>query len=169
MVENWKPIPGYEGRYEVSDFGRVKSVSFLQRYLLRNGKEAYRWTRERILATQVQNSGYTLVHLHLANQRKAYTVHTLVALVFLPERPTPKHEVNHKDGAKANCAAANLEWVTSAANKRHAVRFGLNKQAVRVTDPATGMTYSSIAQAAKQARKSPRTVRATFRREECQT
>lgn len=126
-TEIWKPIPGYEGRYEVSDLGRVKSVSFLQRYLLRNGKEAHRWTCERILATQPNNRGYLLVHLHLNNARRAYTVHTLVALVFLPERPTPAHEVNHKDGVKANCAASNLEWATRSENHKHAYRTGLRQ------------------------------------------
>lgn len=127
-MEQWRDIPGFEGRYQVSDLGRVKSLPFMQRYLLRNGQEAYRRTRERCLATQVQNSGYTIVHLHLNNVRKAHTVHTLVALAFLPERPTPKHEVNHKNGVKGDCTVQNLEWVTRSENHRHAFATGLRKK-----------------------------------------
>lgn len=46
MVEQWRDIPGYEGRYQVSDLGRVMARPFMQRYLLRNGEEAFRRTRD---------------------------------------------------------------------------------------------------------------------------
>jgi hypothetical protein len=106
----------------VSDSGRVKSSSFMQRYLLRNGREAFRRTRERILAQQTQNSGYQLVHLHLDGKRTAFTVHRLVAEAFVAgSGPT----VNHKDGVKANCAASNLEWATWSENHKHAWATGL--------------------------------------------
>lgn len=164
--ETWKPVPGYEGRYEVSDQGRVRSVSFAQRYLLRNGKEAFRRTKPRLLATQLQNGGYVIVHMHFNNQGRARTVHRLVALAFLPEQPALLHEINHVNGNKQDNRAVNLEWLVRRDNHLHAVRLGLNKQAVPVTDPSTGVRYPSIAQAAKQARKSHRTVRATFLRAE---
>lgn len=127
MEEVWKPIPGYEGRYEVSNCGRVKSVAFMQRYVLRNGVEAYRRTHERVLSTQQQNSGYTIVHLHMNGQRKASTVHALVAYVFLPAKPTAAHEVNHLDGDKTNNSTSNLAWVTRSENHKHAYRTGLRK------------------------------------------
>lgn len=121
-MELWKDIPGYEGRYQVSDLGRVKSLPFMQRYLLRTGQEAFRRTSERILATQPNNKGYLLVHLHLDNTRVAFTVHGLVARAFVPGC---EDTINHKDGVKANCAASNLEWATWSANHKHAWATGL--------------------------------------------
>ena len=53
MSANWKPVPGFEGRYEVSDEGQVASVPFKQRCVLRNGKEAFRMTKRRVLAQQL--------------------------------------------------------------------------------------------------------------------
>lgn len=84
MVENWKPIPGWEGLYEVSDAGRVRSLAFMQRYLLRNGKPAFRRTRERILAARANNRGYLVVTLSRGNKSYGFLVHRLVAQAFLP-------------------------------------------------------------------------------------
>ena len=164
MTENWKDIKGFEGRYQISDAGRVKSLSFSQRYLLRNGKEAFRVTGEKILCPNLNNSGYLLAHLYLHGRRKALLVHRLVAEAFLPGKD---QTVNHKNGIKTDNSVANLEWASYAENHIHAVANGLNRQAVRVADPSTGATYDSITQAAKVARKSPRTVRATFIRGLC--
>ena len=121
-MEQWKDIPGFEGRYQVSDLGRIKSLPFMQRYLLRNGEEAYRRTSERILAQQPNNRGYLLVHLHCDNKRIAYTVHGLVARAFVPGSADT---INHKDGVKTNCAASNLEWATWSENHKHAWATGL--------------------------------------------
>jgi hypothetical protein len=162
-MEQWKDVPGYEGRYQVSDLGRVKSLPFLQRYLLRTGVEAFRRTRERILAVHPQNGGYLLAHLYLDNKRVAFTVHGLVARAFIPN-PLGLPEVNHIDGVKANCSAANLEWMTRPQNKVHAVDLGLATQAVRVVHPATGEVFPSIARAALEAGCSPKTVRTSWAR-----
>ena len=160
-MENWKPIIGYVGRYEISDLGRIKAVSFMQRYLLRNGVEAYRCTREKISSTQSINSGYLIVHLNLNSKRKACLVHRLVAAAFC-EGEFFGREVNHKNGVKLDNCAANLEWVTRTANHLHAVALGLNKQAIPVTDPSTGRMFNSITQAAKGTGKAHRTIKATF-------
>ena len=156
--EIWKDVPGFEGRYQVSNLGRVKSLSFMQRYLLRNGAEAYRRTAERIVSQQKINSGYLIVHLHLDNARKAVTVHRLVAEAFLP---APAGEtVNHIDGVKTNNVASNLEWSSYTDNHLHAVDLQLNTQAIPVVSPFTGRRYPSISQAeavhGKQAREWPR-------------
>lgn len=116
-MENWKDIPGYEGRYQVSDLGRVKSLPFMQRYLLRNGVEAYRRTRERVLAQQPNNRGYLLVHLHLDNTRRAHTVHRLVAEAFLPN-PNNLPEVDHRDRNRGNANVDNLRWSTISDNRK---------------------------------------------------
>lgn len=103
-MEQWKDIPGYEGRYQVSDQGRVRGPK---------GE----------LAQQLQNSGYLIVHLHLAGRRRVRLVHTLVAEAFVPGRFAGA-QVNHKDCCKRNNAAVNLEWVTRSENMRHAYANG---------------------------------------------
>lgn len=158
-TENWKDIPGYEGRYQVSDLGRVKSLAFYQRCVFKNGVEGKRLTKERILATQVQNSGYVLVHLHLDNERKAHTVHRLVASAFVPGYAA---EVNHRDGDKSNNAASNLQWVSSSENKQHALSTGLNAVAIPVAHK--GKRYYSMTHAARLCGVSPRTIRNSLRR-----
>lgn len=146
MSEIWKSIPGFEDRYEVSNQGRVRSISFLQRYLLRNGNEAYRQTPVKIISQQVTNSGYALVHLHRNGERKAKTVHTLVAVAFLNGGD---RTVNHINGNKLDNRLVNLEWASYSENHYHAVATGLNPQAVKVRNPNTGEIFPSITQAAK--------------------
>jgi hypothetical protein len=161
MAETWKDIAGFEGRYQVSDAGRVKSLAHAQRYVhWRNGAEMSRTTRERVSATQLINSGYQIVHLHQDNKRTALLVHRLVATQFLegPQGAT----VNHKNGVKTDNRVRNLEWATYTENHLHAVAHGLNKQARPATNPATGIRYPSVAQAAKDTRKSHRAVARTF-------
>lgn len=162
MVEVWKDIKGYEGRYQVSSLGRVKALSFPQRYLLRNGVEAFRQTKEKLLAVRKGRHGYVLVSLHLDNIRRGYSVHSLVARAFLHGSGAT---INHKDGDKENNCVGNLEWATYAENLNHAVDLGLNRQAIRVRSPRTGRSYPSINRAAREERVSPRTVRGCFLRE----
>lgn len=162
MTEEWKIIPGFNDRYEVSNLGRVRAVAAMKRFVhWISGQEGFRLTPEKILSSQVQNSGYELVHLCLGDKRKACTVHRLVAAAFC-EGFSETAEVNHKDGIKLNNTASNLEWVTRGENSYHAVAHRLNKQAVPVVDPTTGAKYDSIAQAAKLAHHSHRYIRANF-------
>lgn len=145
-AEIWKDVPGYEGRYQVSNQGRVKSLPFLQRYLLRTGAPALRRTNERILSAQPINSGYLIVHLHLNNKREARLVHRLVAEAFLQKQGD---EVNHKNGNKADNTSKNLEWCARSENHDHAVDLGLNTQAMKVRLIGGGC-YPSISRAARQ-------------------
>jgi hypothetical protein len=126
----------------------------MQRYLLRNKKEAYRRTSERILAQQINNSGYPVVKLYLNNECTLRLVHRLVAAAFVPGAG---ETVNHQDGVKTNNAASNLEWASYTENHLHAVEHGLNKQARPVT--IAGVRYASISQAAKGERRAHRTIR----------
>lgn len=148
MSEQWKDIAGFEGRYQISDQGRVKALSFMQRW-----RHGLRRVRERIIAQQTINSGYQVVHMHLDNQAFAKTVHRLVAFAFCPGAD-PKLDVNHIDGNKKNNAATNLEWLVRTANHDHAVRLGLNTGAVRVRGVSVAggpaVEYPSMAQAGLQ-------------------
>ena len=129
MKERWKDIPGFEGRYQVSDLGRIKSLSFMQRYLLRNGKENYRRTKEKIRALNNINSGYFIVQLWLDDVGYSYLVHRLVAEAFVPGSA---RTVNHKDGNKKNNKAANLEWMSYSENHLHAVGLGIWPSAIGI-------------------------------------
>ena len=105
------PIEGYEGRYSVTDDGRVISHNYSHT------------GRDRDLKPGIAR-GYLHVTLYIngkANQRK---VHRLVALAFIPN-PEIKPEVNHKDGNKANNVWTNLEWSTRKENNDHSVTNGL--------------------------------------------
>lgn len=146
--EEWRDVPGYEGRYQVSDLGRVKALSRIQM-----GGSGPRRVRERVLAQQTINSGYQIVHLHSDNERSARTVHRLVAEVFCAGFAADL-DVNHIDGDKKNNKATNLEWLVRTANHDHAVSIGLNPAAVRVRGrPLAGgpsIEFDSMSQAALQ-------------------
>ena len=95
-METWKAIAGYEGIYEVSDQGRVKS--------LKHGKE-------KILKLGNNNWGYLMVCLYKDGNAKQLYVHRIVAEAFIPN-PQGLETVNHKDEVKTNNVACNLEWMS---------------------------------------------------------
>ncbi len=112
--ETWRPVPGYEGRYEVSNIGRVKSLS---RPLVIAGK-TYRLLPDRIMQLHVHNNGYAVVWLRAPGIHKKFYVHRLVAYGFMP-MPEGKEVVNHKDRDRRNNSLENLEWLTFAENTAH--------------------------------------------------
>lgn len=110
MSEVWKDILGYEGTYQVSNKGRVKSLT----------RKVWNYTkRERILKPCHKPNGYMQVNLCKdgGGDKHAY-VHRLVAQAFLPN-PDGLPEVNHIDFDKTNNCVENLEWVSDKDNKRH--------------------------------------------------
>lgn len=114
MDEIWKPVVGYEGLYEVSSFGAVRS---LDRSADAGG------SRGRLLKPALKKHGYLCISLSAYGKRLDVRVHRLVAEAFLPSSDLP--EVNHKDCIKTNNAVTNLEWVNRTGNARHAVENGL--------------------------------------------
>lgn len=125
--EIWKPIAGYEGSYEVSNFGRVRS---LDRMLLgRDGREELH--HGRLLKLQTLWNGYLQVDLALPGQkRKHRPVHQLVAEAFLGPRPK-KHDVMHIDGNRTNNRAENLCYGTRAHNLHQTYEYGKMKKLTR--------------------------------------
>lgn len=105
MIEEWRQIPGYEGLYEVSSYGRVRS---LDRYVKgRYGN--YRLHKGKILRLELSNSGYYFVELMHKYKRKHFYVHRLVAEAFIDNLHSFR-DVNHKDEDKTNNIVDNLEW-----------------------------------------------------------
>jgi quercetin dioxygenase-like cupin family protein len=125
-MEIWKDIPGYEGRYQASDLGRIKSLDRVNPAATGRGKN--HTFKGRVLHHNLSPKGYHTLSLCGADGKiVGRRVHRLVAYCFL-EPPKPEQDqVNHIDGDKNNNKATNLEWCDSTYNNREAVRLGLKK------------------------------------------
>lgn len=146
--EVWKDINGFEGSYQISNFGNIKSLK--HRGVI----------RDKILIPSLVR-GYLYISLCLKNGgRKTYKVHRLVAESFIPNSEN-KPQVNHKDGNKLNNRLDNLEWATSRENNNHALKnglrvhkkgkdchlFGSGINSKLVLDTSTGIFYDSAKEA----------------------
>lgn len=158
-TEQWRPIVGYEGWYEISSLGRVRR--------LRPSNNTY---VGRILRQSPNGTGYLTLGLSRDGQGSGYRlVHRLVAEAWVGPQP-PGHQVNHKDGNKTNNRPENLEWVTSARNHRHASESGLtnpphgeNHHRAKLTEDTVreireSRTGVSCAELARQLNVDPSTV-----------
>lgn len=117
-MEIWKDIKGYEGYYQISNFGKVKSLKRMRRF--RGGLALI---NERIMKPKI-HSGYYRIGLCKNNKIKTFNIHRLVALSFIPN-PYKKRTINHIDCNKANNNVNNLEWNTHKENIKHALKMGL--------------------------------------------
>lgn len=114
--EEWHPLVGWEGWYEVSDLGRVRRIAPAP-----HGGMGF---PGRLLKSCLLNTGYLVVHLSREGKSKSVHVHRAVAEAFLGPCPVG-HEVNHRNGIKADNRMVNLEWATASRNTRHAFATGL--------------------------------------------
>jgi len=120
LIEVWKDIKEYEGHYQISSFGRVKSMSRLRR--TKNGN--YAPLQEKILKQKISKHGYKVLHLRWEEKECWPTVHRLVASAFINNTEN-KPTVNHKDCDKSNNSVCNLEWSTHSEQMVHATNNDL--------------------------------------------
>jgi hypothetical protein len=129
MIEEWRAVLGYEGVYEVSDLGRVRSVA----HVIVRANGARQSIAARLLATRGVGSrrAYLGVHLSHMGVKSDRGVHTLVAEAFIGPRPDGR-EVRHINGDGRDNRAENLAWGTHSENELDKVRHGTHQQASKI-------------------------------------
>ena len=149
MIEKWKDIPGYEGLYQVSDMGRVKSCA---KYLPSKAG-SFRFNKELILNPNLSQR-YFKVSLCKNNIRRTANIHRIVIEAFIPN-PSNKSTVNHIDGNKLNNCLSNLEWATTKENVHHAINAGLFDISRRGEASGSKLTEAQVIQIKKDNRSLP--------------
>lgn len=145
-AEQWRPIAGFEGRYEVSDHGRVASLP------------TRTWPTRRIIAVvAAKRGGYPTVVLHLDNRQFCRKIHRLVCEAFNGAAPSTRAVVRHIDGDKTNNTPANLAWGTHSENSADTVAHGnhpgANKTDCKYGHPLSGANlYINTSSGARQCR-----------------
>ena len=136
MKEIWKNIKGYEGLYQISNLGRVKS---------------FRRKNKVILKLREDKDSYLLVNLYKDRKQRTFKVHRLVAQAFLDDKNNLP-EVNHRDENKVNNCLENLEWCTHVYNNNYGTKNRVRSKRVKQFD-LNGKyikTYNSMRQACKE-------------------
>ena len=151
----WKPVVGYEGWYEVSSKGDVRSVDHVVRYIkhYRNmDVEATHHFKSKLLTQSLKGTGYRSVILSKNGVTATKLVHRLVAEAFIPN-PDNKSQVNHIDGIRFHNDVDNLEWVTGSENQRKSIESGTHTSCrgvdtrVPVRCITTGVIFKSMSAA----------------------
>lgn len=137
----WRDVEGYEGIYQVSSEGDIKS---LERYSLKDGRP-YQFLREKILKPWRDTRGYVQVYLCKNGKSKPVGVHRIVAKAFL-NNPENKKTVNHKNGDLQDNRVSNLEWATQKENNRHAWETGLMNSRKGETHPNAKLNVDKVRQ-----------------------
>lgn len=141
--EIWKPIHGYEGRYEVSNYGQVRSYQ----------QHRFNTILPHILKSVETRKGYLQVCLTKNGKQHSCFVHRIVAETFLP-KPDDKQQINHIDLNKKNNHVKNLEWCNGQENIRHARRNGIifnRKAAAVISKPVRCVELNKIFNSAREA------------------
>lgn len=136
-MTEYRPIPGYEGHYEVSDGGEVRAVARTIPVHLSNNRVVGRRLPGGLLRLHNNTHGYLAVKLHLAGRQTTYSVHKLVAMAFLGHpAPEGRPHVRHLDGDQLNNTVQNLAYSTVSDNNFDVVRHGRHHQAIKTHCPA---------------------------------
>lgn len=114
MTEEWRPVVGYEGSYEVSSMGTIRSLDRI------NSRGS--WIKGRLMKPYMNQYGYMKVKLRIKGEQTGYSVHRLVAQAFITN-PDDKPQVNHINENKTDNRVSNLEWVTIRENAVHGTRI----------------------------------------------
>lgn len=130
LKEEWKPVKGYEGYYEVSNTGKVRSLD--RSVIIRGGVVQHR--KGKMISSHIDKKGYVNVNISKNGKNNTLKVHRLVAQSFIPN-PNKYPQVNHKDEDKANNHVNNLEWCTNEYNEYYGTRS--ERQAKSLTNGKT--------------------------------
>ncbi|MFP7288016.1 NUMOD4 domain-containing protein [Shouchella clausii] len=138
-MEEWRDVPGYEGIYEVSNTGKVRTHKNKTTHSVKHGTR--KW-KQRELKQKVSKDDCRRVSLWKNKKDKTWLVHRLVAMAFL-DKPEGKDYINHIDGNRANNCVENLEWCDHTENNNHAFDNRLIKTGKEVVlmDSATRELY----------------------------
>lgn len=147
MQEIWKPIQSFEGLYEISNLGRVKSLS----KIIARKKGVY-VKDEMFLKPLTTTCGYVRVSLYKKPKQHIIFIHRLIAAAFV-ENPKNKPFVNHLNGIKNDNRVENLEWVTSKENAMHAYETKLTGAHKRLSDETTIAIYNDSLEVAVISKK----------------
>ena len=126
MQEEWKEVVGFEGLYEVSNKGRVRSLDRKVPRLGKYGQPSHMVYKGKLIPMWITNQGYLRLTLNRDGKKSNHLVHRLVANAFIPNTEN-KETVNHKNGIKSDNQLQNLEWATRSEQNHHAWAIGLNK------------------------------------------
>lgn len=147
MTETWRPVVGYEGRYEVSDQGRVRSLDRVIHYMRNGDPRTQRWPG-RLLSPSRNNRGYPQVSL---GYNRTHLVHWLVAAAFIGPRPDGL-VVCHNNGDQTDNRPENLRYDTLSGNMQDSVRHGTNRNA-RKTHCVNGHEFTPENTGSNQGRR----------------
>ncbi len=117
--EEWLDVAGYEGKYQVSNFGRVRGVD----RLIKSSRGGFQKLTGKVLSQSEIWNGYMTISLYGNGKEKRLLVHRLVAIAFIPN-PENKATVNHIDSDRKNNRLDNLQWTTYSENTKHGFEFG---------------------------------------------
>lgn len=136
MTEEWRPVVGYDGSYEVSSMGNIRSLDRL------NGRGS--WIKGRLMKPAMNQKGYMRVGLSFKGKQTYYSVHRLVAQAFVTN-PDDKPQVNHINENKTDNRVSNLEWVTNRENAVHGTKIQRTTANIDYAKKVANTDYALIA------------------------